>query len=457
MIGGQDLVILRGLVGRAAMQLTVYTHRELSDECVRLGLPEPPSEGTKRERIGASLGALQDADVPKAAERVLTSTLRLDAELRNSIQDKLWSNIGTPELPKRTRREIAHVLDLTAFNHADAFMELIERLWVLESDFVSEFLGFSQSLRTQIEQHIFRNPGDWTAEQLFEHLGVFSASDTRFAKFLEGLVSSDVIPDEPKQRAIVSLVNPHLLSVGAELREISIDGGYPVFSVVSTQTARNRQPKNIIFASAVKPDIRFVSAVDNDIEILGNTDDVLIYERPVGADGIRWRDLQDWWKETHQGFSDEESKRTLYAKLIHSLPDSSPPQRNLFELYHAIHGRAIPDLPALLPEVWLFWDHKTVKERGREALLHFRMDFLLLLPHLQRVVIEVDGLHHYSTDGQPDTKKYADNMHGDRDLKLSGYEVFRFGAAELYDRERARPMLEAFFKDLFHRFTVGRS
>ncbi|MFB7225150.1 hypothetical protein [Streptomyces sp. NPDC056227] len=31
------------------------------------------------------------------------------------------------------------------------------------------------------------------------------------------------------------------------------------------------------------------------------------------------------------------------------------------------------DHPALLPEVWLHWDPKTVEERGPEALLRSRM------------------------------------------------------------------------------------
>ena len=45
-------------------------------------------------------------------------------------------------------------------------------------------------------------------------------------------------------------------------------------------------------------------------------------------------------------------------------------------------------------------------------------------------------------------------MCGDRDLKLSGYEVFRFGAAALLDRERVRALPEQFFADLFRRFAV---
>jgi very-short-patch-repair endonuclease len=309
-------------------------------------------------------------------------------------------------------------------------------------------------LRASIEQHVLRNR-DWSTEDLFEQLGAFEATDARFARFLEGLVSADTVLDEPAQRHIVDTVNPHLRSVGAELREIGVDGGYPVFSLVSTQTARNRQPKNLIFASPVKPDIRFRDAIDNDIEIVENADKVLVYDRPIGRDGIRWRDLQAWWMDREQLTDEAEAKKSLYQRLIRCLPSNSPPQRKLYDLYHEIHGTAVPDLPALLPEVWLHWDPVAAKARGPKALLRFRMDFLLLLPNAQRVVVEVDGAHHFtSPEGRPDGTKYADNMRGDRDLKLNGYEVFRFGATELLDRERARALLQQFFTDLFRRFEI---
>jgi very-short-patch-repair endonuclease len=97
---------------------------------------------------------------------------------------------------------------------------------------------------------------------------------------------------------------------------------------------------------------------------------------------------------------------------------------------------------------------ETVRQRGPEALLRFRMDFVLILPHGQRVVLEVDGSHHYSSGGRADATKYASNMRGDRDLKLNGYEVFRFGATELQNREPARALLGQFFADLFRRFNV---
>lgn len=91
----------------------------------------------------------------------------------------------------------------------------------------------------------------------------------------------------------------------------------------------------------------------------------------------------------------------------------------------------------------------------RAVGLGFRMDFVLLLPLGQRIVLEVDGSQHFtSPDGRPDAARYAANMRGDRDLKLSGYEVFRFGATELHRRDPARVLLQQFFSDLFLRFTA---
>jgi hypothetical protein len=53
---------------------------------------------------------------------------------------------------------------------------------------------------------------------------------------------------------------------------------------------------------------------------------------------------------------------------------------------------------------------------------------------------------------RPDAAGYAEGVRGDRDLKLSRYEVFRFGATGLRDRDCARTLLARFFADLFRRF-----
>jgi hypothetical protein len=73
----------------------------------------------------------------------------------------------------------------------------------------------------------------------------------------------------------------------------------------------------------------------------------------------------------------------------------SPPQTLLFMLYHQIYRDALQDLLALLPEVWRHWDPKTVRARGKDAFLQFRMDFLIHAPAGARIVLEVEGQTHF--------------------------------------------------------------
>lgn len=325
-------------------------------------------------------------------------------------------------------------------------------------DPIDVLINESSTLRGQIRRHVLRNPGDWSTEDLFGELGAFEAGDAPVHPVPGG---PGLRRRHPRRAHPAARRRDHKRAPAACGGRDAADGHRrrvpAVQRGVRTVRAGPRQPEDLIFASPRKPDIRFASAVDNDIEIVTNADQVLVYDRPIGPGGLRWRDLQEWWQETRAVADEDDAKRSLYRALAGSLPASSPPQRNLFDLYHEIHGSAVPDLPALLPEVWLHWDPKTVQQRGRAALLRFRMDFLLLLPRGERIVLEVDGAHHYATaDGaRPDPARYADEMRGDRELKLAGYEVFRFGATELQDRDQARALLREFFADLFRRFGVG--
>jgi hypothetical protein len=431
------------------------THASLPKVCNDLSLPEPDSEGTKRDRLRMSMAATQDASLPEVARRLLLQHPPPSA-IRNQLEDVLWSDGVCPPIPKRYRREVARRIEAEElYVDRDKFDELLERLWVLGDELWTDALfGRPTGLRAEIHQHVYRHPEDWSAEKLFDKLGAYECSDTRFALFLEGLASADVRIDEAAQRRFVARVNEPLRNCGVELREMRTDGGYPVFAIVTLRTATRGPPKNLIFASAQKPDLRFRDAIDNDVEIVTNADKVLIYDRPIGNDGLKWKDLQVWWGETNQLTDPNEAKRSLYHRLMTCLPDNSPPQKLLFVAYFEAFGTRIPQLPALLPEVWLHWDPRTVTDRGKDALLRFRMDFLLLLPHGVRVVVEVDGKHHYANSaGLADGQLYARMVKADRELKLAGYEVFRFGAAEL-QTPTAKADVKRFFKALFLRYGV---
>jgi very-short-patch-repair endonuclease len=450
-----NLKLLRETLGPLVVALKDRgTHEMLPTMCAKLGLPLP-GEGSKREKMQASFEAAEDGDLPAIAQHVLVE-YPPSPRKRNEIRDLLWADSPGPEILKKHRRQIAKALEITdLYIDSTKFIDLLDSLWVLDDELDAFLLTPStRSLRAQIERHVFRNRDDWTAEHLFDQLGAFDASNRRFVLFLEGLVSSDVQPDEASQRRVVDKINAQLALCGAELRETGEEGGYPVFAVVGRTTTPAGRPKQLIFASSIKPDLRFRDAISNDVEIVTNADKVLVYDRPIGAAGLRWGDLQSWWSDTTNIREDDEAKKTLYRRLRSSLPATSPPQLRLFETFHREFGPAIPRLPALLPEVWLHWDPKTVRERGVLALARFRMDFLMLLPNGSRIVLEVDGNHHYAQpDGQADPALYAELAAADRDLKLAGYEVFRFGAEELKS-ESATHLVKTFFERLFRRHTI---
>lgn len=135
---------------------------------------------------------------------------------------------------------------------------------------------------------------------------------------------------------------------------------------------------------------------------------------------------------------------------------SSDGENNVFATYFKKYRPSLGDhLSALLLQVYLHYDPAIVKLlRHRLPLPRQRMDFLLLLPDRQRIVIEVDSKHHFSEDGKPSLKVYADMVSADRELRLAGYEVYRLGANEVVgDGSEAR--IADFFDKLFRLHRVG--
>lgn len=433
----------------AAVRALRGSHREMTALAVEIGLPMPAEEtGTKAERVQACLEALADDDLLPVARRFLDhERVALRVPDRFALEDVLWATGPVTEIPGRVRREVAQTLDLGEFIPRQARFELLlERYWHLDDDPVYGWSGSSTtSLRARVHRHVFRNPGDWDTEELFEHLGVFDAGAPRFARFLEGLVDPATLPDADAQGRVVEAVNAPLARAGIRLEQTGERDGYPSYELVRTGPGPAHRPKTLIFATVDKPDIRFLNVVDNDIEVLQGMDEVLVYDRPVGACGMRWCDLQQWWQDKTRIRDEDQAKAALYNRLLASMPDDKDsPQREFFRIYHRIHGARVRTLPALLPEVWVHWDHKTVKQRGVDALLNHRMDFLLLLPDGRRVMLEVDGRHHYGT-----AENYEKTVVGDREMKLRGYEVYRFSSTELTNPPTAAQLLTRFFADLF--------
>lgn len=204
--------------------------------------------------------------------------------------------------------------------------------------------------------------------------------------------------------------------------------------------------KNLIFAAdGPKPEIVFRDAINNDIEITRNAHHCLVYDRPLDDSGLSWRALVAWWATSHPGKDERTTALDLHNRLIKSVANDA--ERLIFATYAKFYGRYGFGMPALIPQVYLHYDPLTQRDRGSPGpLARQRMDFLLLLPKRHRVVIELDGKHHYADDsGAASPTRYADLVREDRDLRLAGYEVFRIGGAELDDRQAGTATLNAFF------------
>jgi very-short-patch-repair endonuclease len=115
-------------------------------------------------------------------------------------------------------------------------------------------------------------------------------------------------------------------------------------------------------------------------------------------------------------------------------------------------------MPALIPQVYLHYDPYTRRERAHPGpLARQRMDFLLLLPNRQRIVIEVDGQQHYADpSGAARPTRYAEMVREDRALRLAGYEVYRFGGNELMNAAEDREAVSAFFKSLMRKHNLDQ-
>ena len=188
-------------------------------------------------------------------------------------------------------------------------------------------------------------------------------------------------------------------------------------------------------------------AINNDLEIVGNARHCLVYDRPLPGTGLTWRQLTAWWARSDSlaGGQERAEAVSLYRRLMASMGNEA--ERFIFDRYCARYGTYGFDIPALIPQVYLNYDPYTRRSGG--TLSRQRIDFLLLLPHQRRVIIELDGIQHYADKGgRAAPERYAQMVAADRELRLAGYELYRFGGHELASRKEASQLLDKFFASL---------
>lgn len=401
------------------------THDSLASHALELGIvvPDLPEGTSKRDRLLAGLQGKASREIAEIARK--TGEQYCDFALEEAGLAAL--EISDPPLTEISRRDVARCYDDDLTGEQD-LLGLLRRFFAIDDPFANVFGG--RSLVADIEQHMIRNQGDWSVEFLFERIGALGCSRDRFARLVEASLHP-LARRGKEQTTLAEKLNAVLRRDGYQVEIAGEESGYPVYRFTAIHRGVAGAPKNLVFASiGPKPEIGLRDAINNDIVILSNAESCLIYERPLRADGLLWSELVEWFA-AGEGREAADPARALGERLRASL--ASDAERTFFDCFFKLYRRRLgARLPALVPQVYLHYDPAVVRRlQHRAGLPRQRMDFLLLLPARARVVLEVDGTHHFSRDGKPSLDAYSGMAAADRDLRLAGYEVYRFGANEL--------------------------
>ncbi|AOK06933.1 hypothetical protein LGM90_29145 [Burkholderia sp. AU28942] len=436
---------LRDLIAQTIAAAKAY---DLPDVCVRLGIQQAvePDDGqeafsSKRQYVRRRILTWDEPALLDLAARALREYPSEDlADAFNEMT--LHAEHRVSQL---VRRDVLKALSPLAslFGELPLIESLQEIFGIAVLEAGASWWIENTSLHAQIVQHCLHND-DWSHEELLTQCGVLTCSQARFfallAKLLHPLTRRDA-----EQAELATAIGNALKRDGFTVRQTSVESGYAIYGVVRAQAGVAGAMKNLIFASTgEKPELVFRDALNNDVEITKHADKVLVFDRALPSSGLLlWKDLRDWYAEL-QCISDMGSaKDQLFRRLRQSVVGThSPGEFALFQGYYERYGKELGDrLPALIPQVYLHYDPYTRRERGDEQFLaRQRMDFLLMLDQGVRIVIEIDGRHHYAVADRnvpelyiANAQRYAEMATEDRRLRLMGYEVYRFGGHEFLD------------------------
>lgn len=455
-----------GTVRNALVEyLRVYSALDLRSICERLQIPcnndlEPMH--SKAIYLKSGINKMKDKEIIELVKAIVSDNdcPELIEKIDRYLEEELF------EITTITRRKILNWLseqiDLEGELRIDKFLN---RIWNLEN--MPSVYG-EINREEDILRHMVRND-DLTYKELLEDvLKVIYVSDNTFKRFMEELVYPDVHNTE-RQKEYVKVLNSYLKDDGYSLYCSNYVSGNPVFTLQKNVRGVGNEVKNIIFAGiGGKPDIVLEDSLSNTIKLVENGVDCLIYNQPISVNGLKWNELVTWWGNADE-YTEKDADR-LFGRLIKSM-DSSPEKNFMWVYYQCfVKDRNKPELPALIPQVYCHYDPKSAKMRNGAVYVHQRMDFLMLFSDRERVVIEIDGVQHYSEEQELDilingsannikkhiasTKKYAEMVEDDRKLKLYGYNVFRFGGYEFMKEQLPKKKIIGFFEELFKLYGV---
>lgn len=232
------------------------------------------------------------------------------------------------------------------------------------------FQDVTASTESEIARHMDRFD-DWDFAFLFDTiLELEDLPDEKFIYFCEQHVHPilrrsyyDSDSDEKIDLTVqcMEAINKVLSDVGLALKPASQTAGREVYKAVPLVQGAQTPIKNIIFAAKYKTDIVLDDALSNGIKIV-DANGALVYEDGSPADGISWERICDWYKNE----AVEETEKKL-AKRFYECLDSDA-EELFFKAYILFMKEAGKNIPALIPQVYLYYDPKIQSQREQKYM-----------------------------------------------------------------------------------------
>lgn len=404
---------------------------------------------SKRNYAKAGLVKLSEERIIELSKRIAkdAESVSLNQQMESYLGDSIF------EFTYITRRKLADYFDMCPnFEGKLRLDELLRGIWNIDEPYNDDdedmFIFNRVSIGDYIMQHVIRNDDISYKDMLLDILQFKYISDSSLIKFLEKMVNPEVRTGEEQ----IQYVNGINEIIGADGFEMAVSGKISnelIYKIYRKNMVCGNM-KNLVFAPlGKKPDIVIDDAIDNELKIVGDTNNCLLYNFEPNSDGLSWKTLVRWWEPKAVN---KNVQQDLFTRLLNSL--DSQPEKDFFTRYYKIYEER-SDFPALIPQVYLHYDpHAKIWRGSGIVYTHQRMDFLMLLPNGVRIVIEIDGKQHYSEGDKPSPKLYAEMVIDTRELQLKGYEVYRFGGYEFMNMTESKKMVKEFFDKLFEKYCI---
>lgn len=375
---------------------------------------------------------------------------KIDSVKNRQIMGFYLDHFKSP-LTSENRIKISEVFGLYDFFGEKDFISSIQNYFNLDG-YDDEICKKVDYPRVKVLAHSTFRDRRFTNNDVFKYIGAYDCSTTHFIWFIEFLLEPSHRSEEANKEIVDKII-------GSDGYTVVVDHTSKIFRtkylIAEKKKESVKAPKQLIFAAKnVKPDFGITDVLDGDISLISKDTNSLNYDQRI-YDHLTWQQLEDWWEDNNL-----EINKSLKKRLIESL--DSEAEIIFFKAYFRNFAPILGErLPALLPQVYVAYDSVCAKDLPNgKTRIRQRIDFLMILPNLKRVIIEIDGRQHYAReDGRADTHRYAEMVRADRDLRLRGYEVYRFGGAEFYNDQNtaennAVEVVKDFFTALFKQHEI---